>query len=118
MAEQINLNKTVYSKNQFEKAIDTSFTQLVEPVPTVSLVAPTISVAEFFQNYQQIFFQIPKFGELNSHEYLIKTSQEYIGNANNVDSDTIQALIDEITQLRQENLDLQQLINPQLTGSI
>jgi hypothetical protein len=95
MAEQINLNKTVYSKNQFEKVIDTSFTQLVEPVPTVSLVAPTISVAEFFQNYQQIFFQIPKFGELNSHEYLIKT-----------------------TQLRQENLDLQQLINPQLTGSI
>ncbi len=49
MAEQINLNKTVYSKNQFEKVIDTSFTQLVEPVPTVSLVAPTISVAEFFQ---------------------------------------------------------------------
>jgi hypothetical protein len=118
MAEQINLNKIVYSKTQYERVIDTSFTQLVEPTPVSPTVIPSISTAEFFQNYQEIFYQIPKFGDNNSHEYLIKTSQAYIGQ-NSVDNETIQALIDEVTQLRQENIDLQQLLlNTQTTGSI
>lgn len=112
--EILNLTNTAYSKNQYERVIDTSFTQLVQPQVTASVVAPAISVAEFFQNYQQIFFQIPKLGEANSHEYLIKTSQEYIGSSG-VNDDTIQALINEITQLRQENLDLQQQI---ISGSL
>ena len=112
--EIITLTNTVYSKNQYQKVIDTSFTQLVQPQVTASVVAPTISTAEFFQNYQQIFFQIPKFGSTNSHEYLIKTSQEYIGSTS-VNNDTIQALIDEITQLRQENLTLQQQL---ISGSL
>jgi hypothetical protein len=113
--EIITLTNTIYNKNQYQKVIDTSFSQLSQPPTTASVVIPTISVAEFFQNYQQIFFQIPKFGEVNSHEYLIKTSQEYIGNSNSINDDTIQALIDEITQLRQENLDLQQQLT---TGSL
>jgi len=105
MAEQINLNKIVYSKTQYERVIDTSFTQLVEPTPVSPTSIPSISVAEFFTNYQEIFYQIPKFGELNSHDQ--------------IDDDTIQALIDEVTQLRQENLDLQQqFLNTQTTGSI
>lgn len=113
--EVITLTNTVYNKNQYQKVIDTSFTQLVTPPTTSSVVLPTISVADFFQSYQQIFFQIPKFGNTNSHEYLIKTSQEYIGSSNTVNDDTIQALIDEITQLREENLTLQQQI---ISGSI
>ena len=68
MSEQVNLSKTVYSKIQYEKVIDTSFTQLVQPVATGSAVAPAISVAEFFTNYQTLFFEIPKFGDINSHE--------------------------------------------------
>lgn len=114
MAEQINLNKTVYSKTQYQKVIDTSFTQLIQPQVTSSIVPPSVSVDEFFQNYQQIFFQIPKFGDVNSHEYLIKTSQEYVGSSN-VTDDTIQALIEEVTQLRQENITLQQQL---ISGSI
>ena len=113
--EIITLTNTVYNKNQYQKVIDTSFTQLVQPQVTASVVAPAVSVAEFFQNYQQIFFQIPKFGNTNSHEYLIKTSQEYIGSSNTIADDTIQALIDEITQLRQENLTLQQQL---ISGSL
>jgi hypothetical protein len=106
--EQITLNKSVFEKRQYEKVIDTSFTQLVQPAVTSSVVAPSISIAEFFTNYQTLFFEIPKYGTINSHEYLIKTSQEYAGDFNN--DDTIQALIEEVTQLRQENLDLQQQI--------
>ena len=105
----ITLIKPVYNKTQYEKVIDTSFNQLGLTSPTSSFVAPTISVAEFFQNYQELFFSIPKFGDTNSHEYLIKTSGEYIGSTN-VNDDLIQALLEETNQLRQENLDLQQQI--------
>jgi hypothetical protein len=113
MAETIILSKQVFAKSQYERVIDTSFTQLLQPTPTSSVVLPTVSVTEFFQNYQQLFFVIPKFGDTESHEYLIKTSQEYIGSFNN--DDTIQALVEEITNLRQENLTLQQQL---LTGSL
>jgi hypothetical protein len=113
--EQINLNKIVYSKTQYERVIDTSFTQLIEPVSPVSPIIPSISVAEFFSNYQEIFFQIPRFGNINSHEYLIRTSQEYIGSSE-IDNSTIQALIEEVTQLRQENLELQQQLSNTLTN--
>ena len=105
--EIISLTNTLYNKNQYQKVIDTSFTQLGLAAPTSSFVAPTISVAEFFQNYQELFFSIPKFGNTNSHEYLIKTSTDYIGSNQSIDT-TTQALIEEITQLRQENLSLQQ----------
>jgi hypothetical protein len=105
--EIINLTKTVYNKNQYIKVIDTQFTQLVSPEEEVTGEDTLPTVDEFFTFYEQLFFDIPKFGETNSHEYLIKTSEEYIG-ANNIVNDDIQALIDEITELRQENLDLQQ----------
>jgi hypothetical protein len=112
MAEQILLTKQVYDKNQYQKVIDTTFTQLVQPTSQATGSAlPTVN--EFFDFYNQLFFDIPKFGEINSHEYLIKTSTEYIG-ASSVVNDELQALIDEVTELRQENLDLQQ----QLLGSI
>jgi hypothetical protein len=115
MAQQVQLTKQVYDKNQYQKVIDTSFTQLVQPVTTPTGSAlPTVD--QFFDFYNQLFFDIPKFGEVNSHEYLIKTSQEYIGTTSVV-NDELQALIDEITQLRQENLDLQQQLLSAITPS-
>ena len=108
MSEVVSLNKQIYAKSQYERVIDTSFTQLVQPQVTAS-VGPVISVPEFFQNYQELFFSIPKFGDTNSHEYLIKTSSEYVGSTN-LNDDLIQALLEETNQLRQENLELQQSI--------
>jgi hypothetical protein len=115
MAEQIQLTKQVYDKNQYQKVIDTSFTQLVQPTVSTGSALPTVD--QFFDFYNQLFFDIPKFGEINSHEYLIKTSQEYIG-ISNVVNDEIQALIDEVTELRQENLDLQQQLLSSITPSV
>jgi hypothetical protein len=116
MAQQVKLIKRVYDKNQYQKVIDTSFTQLVQPTAiSTGSVLPTID--QFFDFYNQLFFDIPKFGETNSHEYLIKTSTEYIG-ASSVVSDELQALIDEITELRQENLDLQQQLLSSITPSV
>jgi hypothetical protein len=109
--EKLNLSKKVYAKNQYEKVINTDFSQLATPVVISSIT--TISIDEFFQNYNQIFFEIPKFGLTNSHEYLIKTSQEYVG-SDQINSD-IQALIDEINSLQQQNLELnQQIVDLQL----
>jgi hypothetical protein len=103
--EIINLNKKVYAKNQYERVIDTKFSQLANtPTETSSVVSPSISIQEFFQYYNELFFEIPKEGETNSHEYLIKTSSEYI-NSTLINED-IQALLDEINILQQQNLEL------------
>ena len=103
---QVNLNKTVFEKRQYQKVIDTSFTQLAPQIQTET--TSSVTVDQFFDYYNQLFFDIPKLGEVNSHEYLIKTSQEYVGST--FESDNIQALIDEVTFLRQQNLELQQQI--------
>jgi hypothetical protein len=107
MAEQVTLIKPSFNKNSYEKVIDTSFSQLIQPAVDVAADQP-ISVQQFFTYYQQLFFTIPKFGEVNSHEYLIKTSTDYIGETSNENDELIQSLLEEINQLRQENFDLQQ----------
>ena len=117
--DKLNLNKRVYSKNQYEKVIDTKFSQLVSPVANIPTdtnnVTSDISVEQFFQYYNQLFFQIPKFGP-NSHETLIKQSSDYVGGT--ILNDEIQALIDEINLLQSQNLELnQQLVNLQVSSS-
>ena len=113
--EIINLNRKVFVKNQYEKVIDTKFSQLAY-TPSSASLAPIVSIEEFFLLYNQLFFDIPKEGDVNSHEYLIKTSSEYI-NYNPINDD-IQALIDEINVLQQQNLELnQQLVDLQISGS-
>lgn len=116
MDQQVNLTKQVFEKRQYDRTINTAFTQLVSPtIEATGSALPTVD--QFFDFYNQLFFDIPKFGELNSHEYLIKTSQEYIG-ATAVITDELQALIDEVTELRQANLDLnQQVLNLQSSVS-
>ena len=52
--------------------------------------------------YDKFFFQIPKFGEIESHEYLGKTSLEYA--ESEIINQQIQDLLDEIAALREENL--------------
>ena len=116
-AEIINLSKKVYAKNQYEKVIDTKFSQLattVTPSPTEFNVEDLVS--KFFQDYENLFYSIPKTGATNSHEYLIKTSTEYI---NYVPlNDDLQALIDEINLLQQQNLELnQRIVEIQTSGS-
>jgi len=105
--EELVLRKTVYSKVDYPRIIDTNFTQLINQEQE-SQSPPEISVEEFFTNYREIFFNIPKLGESNSHEYLVKTSGDYI--SDELVDPTIQALLEEINNLRQENLELNQTI--------
>ena len=106
--DKLSLNKTVFEKNQYTNVIDNSFTQLVPPPTPVTEETTESKVDAFFNQYQELFYDIPKTGEINSHEYLVKQSSEYI-DYQFIDED-VQALLDEISSLRQENLDLNQQI--------
>lgn len=109
-----NLNKTVYNKGAYEKTIDTSFSQVTTPAPPIE---NTISVEEFFNIYNNIFYDIPAEGDINSHAYLVRTSGDYLG-AETISED-VQLLLDEITSLRQQLLAAnQQILQSQISGSI
>jgi len=102
--KEVTLGKKVYDKSAYEKTIDTSFSELISPVEETT---PQMTVGEFFGHYNELFYDIPKTG-INSHETLVAQSTDYIGSQQIQDS--IQALLDEISNLREENLELQQQI--------
>ena len=97
--QTIQMSKEVYGKITFPRVIDTEFTEFISPA--TSSFEPT--VPEFFQFYEDLFYQIPVEGEVNSHEYLVKRSGEYLGGG--VLSDNERAYIDEINSLRQQLLE-------------
>jgi len=109
-----SLNRTVFNKEAYENTIDTSFSQVSVPPPPLE---DTITVTEFFDLYNAIFYDIPSQGETNSHAYIVVKSGDYI-NADQISED-VQALLDEITVLRQDLLAAnQQLITLQISASI
>ena len=102
--QKVDLIRKIYSKTEYPKIIDTKFSQL----GVVSLneqIDNTVTVNQFFEYYNELFYDIPSLGEVNSHEYLIKTSSDYINF--DQDSDEIEALRREITQLRRDLLQAQ-----------
>jgi hypothetical protein len=104
MKQKVELNREVFNKGQYEQVIDTSFSQLVPAESTIP-VEQLPTVDEFFQDYDTLFFQIPKTGE-NSHEELITRSTDYIGYQPL--NDEIEALTEEITSLREQLLEARQ----------
>ena len=109
---KVNLNRTVFNKRKFNQSVDTKFSQLV-PKPEAEVPAPTVE--DFFILYTELFYEIPKEGETNSHTFLIKESSEYV-DFDKINED-IQVLLEEITALRTElvekdqtNLELQQKV--------
>ena len=105
MARNVNLNKKVFNKRDYEKTINTSFTQLgVKSIQEQINEQPTVQ--EFFNMYNDLFYEINELGSINSHEYLIKTSGDYI--AFDQVNEEVSALQDEIATLREELLSTQQ----------
>tara|TARA_Y100000385_G_C13088790_1_gene637713 strand:+ start:620 stop:1141 length:522 start_codon:yes stop_codon:yes gene_type:complete len=105
--QKISFKKKSYTKTGYEKFIDNSFKQLGVKPPTETL-ADQPSINDFFELYNDLFYDIPETGATNSHEYLIKTSTEYIEFDQN--NEEIQILQKEIGQLREELLDSQRQI--------
>ena len=101
-----NLTRNVFDKTSFNKTIDTSFSQLgLKNAPNPSFFDVNLAtIPDFWILYDKFFYDIPKEGATNSHRYLAQTSGDY------ADFERIQeeinALLDEISELRVENVDL------------
>ena len=95
----IVFNKTIYSKIEFENKIDTDFTELTTGQPSVS-------IEEFFNFYNEVFFDIPKEGE-NSHATIIQTSTDYFEDYRSPLQDIIDSKDLEIEELNRRILDVE-----------
>ena len=104
---QIPVQKTVYDKNTYSRVINTQFSQLINQSTDEEQLSFTVD--DFFELYDQVFFQIPKEGDTNSHQYILQREADYLGIS--VSQEDIQALLNEITSLRQQVLDAQTTIN-------
>ena len=105
--QEVKLNKQVYGKVSYPKVVDTEFRELVSTTELIALEEP-MNVAEFFAEYDRLFFSIPRKGNFGSHEELVKRSSSYIGVTGQ--SEEYQALLDEINDLRIQLLTSQQEI--------
>lgn len=104
MDKEVRIKKTVFSKDKFDKVVDRSFKSYVQPDEVIT--GPTVE--QFFLDYESLYLTIPPTGETNSHEYLIRRSSELVDYEK--DTADIQPLLDEIAQLRDQNLEAQQQI--------
>jgi hypothetical protein len=104
---QIPVQKTVFNKDTYGRVINTQFSQLLNQGVTEDTLSFTVD--DFFQLYEELFYQIPKEGDINSHKYIIQKEADYLGIS--ISQDDIQALLNEITSLRQQVLEAQQTIN-------
>lgn len=104
MKQKVELNKKVYDKNNYQKTIDTAFNELLPPTPPEEETF-TLTIEQFFQAYDELFFEIPKTG-INSHNTLIQQSKEYVGDEQK--DEELEALIQEVNDLRAQLLETQQ----------
>lgn len=99
------IQRTVFGKVTYPKVIDTTFRELLP----VNINNEQFQTVEYlFTLYDDLFYQIPPTGVTNSHEYLIKRSGEFVGIESR--SSDVDALIEEINDLRRQLLDANQSI--------
>jgi hypothetical protein len=104
---QIPVQKTVFNKDTYGRVINTQFNQFLNQ--GVVGENPSYTIDDFFELYDQLFYQIPKEGDINSHQYILQREADYLGIS--INQDDIQALLSEITSLRQQVLETQQTLN-------
>lgn len=97
MPVTIPVKHAVYNKDRFSKVIDTQFKELYTTEP----VTPEVTVSDFFIMYEDIFFNIPKEGDIESHRYILNKEAEYLG-VRFADDVDVNALLNEITDLRRQ----------------
>jgi len=102
MSKRLDLNKTLFDKIKYSRTIDNSFKELLPP--PLEEIVETLTIEEFFETYNNLFFEIPKTG-LDSHNTLIQKSSEYIGDEQT--NEELDALYAEVTALREQLLETQ-----------
>ena len=106
--EEVKFSKEVFGKITYPKIVNTEFSELVVVEETPLAIPDQMTVAEFFAEYDRLFFEIPRNGANGSHEELVTRSSSYIGVSGQADE--IQSLLDEINDLRIQLLSAQQEI--------
>jgi hypothetical protein len=102
MAEIIPVQNLIYNKGTFTRVINTQFSEL-NSNPTV---VPETTVDAFFELYDELFSVIPNEGDINSHRAILLREAEYL-NVQIADGEEVQALLQEITDLRQQLLEVE-----------
>lgn len=99
MGQVINLQKTVVNKDNIGKLVDREIKFFKQD----EVVTRPNTIEDLFAMYEELYFLIPAEGETNSHEYLVKRSSLIY----RLDQDTtsLQPLLDEIGDLREQLLD-------------
>ena len=104
---QIPVQKTVFNKDTYGRVINTQFSQFLNQDAVEETLSFTVD--DFFQLYDELFYQIPIEGDTDSHQFILRREADYLGVS--ISQDDIQALLNEITSLRQQVLEAQQTIN-------
>jgi hypothetical protein len=103
---QISLQKIVFNKDTYGIVIDTQFRQLLNQ--NVEPETPEFTIEDFFQLYENLFNSIPDEDDINSHRYILQKEADHLGVS--INPDDVNALLAEITSLRQQIVDSQQII--------
>lgn len=114
-----NLNRQVFDRKAFNETFDTSFSELGNTIqPDPSFFDVNLATQEdFWILYDKFFYEIPKDGTTDSHEYLAQTSGDYVNFER--DQAIIQALLDEISEIRTENVELRiENVNTTISSSL
>ena len=98
----IKVDKTILGKNN--SVLNTDFSFFLKDT-----IVPEFTLEDFFQLYEELFYQIPKEGEVESHRYILNKEAEYLG-VQLADDIDIQALLNEITSLKQQLLESKTII--------
>mgnify|MGYP003641134246 FL=1 len=112
-SENVQLVRETFNRKEFNDTINTNFTELGVSAAQdrdLSFFDPNLAtVGDFFTIYQNLFYSIPKGNiisgeEINSHIFLIERSTAYTNFISQ--QEEIDALSQEITDLRTQNLEL------------
>jgi uncharacterized protein YbgA (DUF1722 family) len=104
----INIEKTVFNKDAFNKVVNTQFSQLA-PANEVgnqqTATAPLFTLDDFLALFNSLYPLIPE-------DILRQMLSKIAGTLDvRIDTTDIQALLEEITSLRQQLVDIQSTVN-------
>ena len=93
--ENIIIEKKLYGNRSFSRLANRDFSELFQE--------QKIDTKKFFIEYDKLFYDIPKQGSVNSHNFLIEKSTDYIEDYIDPKDDIIENLETQVQTLEEEN---------------
>lgn len=111
---EVNVRRTIFGKSTYQNVIDTKFNQLVPKSPLIQ-ETPIVSIDDFFNSYDELFYNIPTSGSNKSHLELVNKSSDYLGISFEDLNSEIQELRNENVALKSQLYTLTNQLNTQIT---